>query len=124
MASDPETTGMRVLVCGGRDYRDDAAVFAALDRLHSERGVSCVLAGAASGADHLAAAWAKARAIDLREFPADWKAHGRAAGPLRNRRMLAEGRPDGVVAFPGGRGTADMVKAALDAGLKVWRPVA
>jgi hypothetical protein len=41
---------------------------------------------------------------------------------IRNTQMLAEGRPDGVVAFPGGRGTANMVRQAAAAGLGVWFP--
>jgi len=45
--------------------------------------------------------------------------HGRAAGPVRNAQMLAEGKPDFVVAFPGGRGTADMCKQARARGVKV-----
>ena len=43
----------------------------------------------------------------------------RGAGPERNARMLAEGRPDLVVAFPGGTGTADMVRRAKAAGVRV-----
>lgn len=115
---------MRILVCGGRDYRDAEAVFAALDRAHIKHGISCIIAGAASGADHLAAAWAKERAVDLIEFPSGWNALLDIGAPLRNRQMLAKGKPDAVIAFPGGRGTADMIRAATAAGLKVWQPIA
>ncbi len=52
-------------------------------------------------------------------YEADWHEHGRAAGPIRNARMIAEGRPDLVIAFPGGRGTADMVSRARKAGIEV-----
>lgn len=113
--------GMRVLVCGGRDYADRDALFAAMDRLDRRRPVSVVIHGAAPGADALAAEWARERGCVIVAYPADW-ARGRAAGPLRNQRMIDDGRPDGVVAFPGRRGTADMVRRALAAGLKVWRP--
>ena len=109
----------RVLVCGGRDFRDRWLVHNCLDMIHADRVISCVIAGAASGADHIAANWAKDRGIDLREFPADWKKFGKAAGPMRNRQMLNDGQPDEVVAFPGGRGTADMVRAARAVGLPV-----
>ncbi len=114
--------GMRLLVCGGRGYVDVAAAFFALDAVHAQRGVSVVIAGGARGADSLAASWARQRGIELREFSADWNANGRGAGPTRNQQMLDEGAPDGVVAFPGGRGTADMKRRAIDAGLKVWEP--
>jgi hypothetical protein len=52
-------------------------------------------------------------------YPADWAKHGRAASPIRNQQMLDEGRPNLVVAFPGGRGTADMVRRARSAGVEV-----
>lgn len=120
MADQPQTTGIRLLVCGGRDFQDQDVVFAHLDTIRADRGVSCIIAGAASGADHLAYNWARDRGVDVLEFPADWKAHGRAAGPIRNRQMLAEGKPNEVVAFPGGRGTADMIRAARAAGVPVW----
>lgn len=44
---------------------------------------------------------------------------GKAAGPIRNQRMLDDGKPDRVLAFPGGRGTANMVKLAKAAGVPV-----
>ncbi|WP_245576775.1 SLOG family protein [Kaistia adipata] len=81
--------------------------------------VSEVISGMATGADTLAAEWAERFGFPLRKFPADWKAHGRAAGPIRNQRMIDEGRPDLVIAFPGGRGTADMVRRAKAAGIEV-----
>jgi hypothetical protein len=55
---------------------------------------------------------------------ADWKRYGPAAGPLRNAEMLHEYQPDGVIAFPGGKGTTDMIKKARQAGIKVWEPFA
>lgn len=50
---------------------------------------------------------------------ADWDGLGRKAGPIRNQRMLDEGKPDLVVAFPGDKGTADMVRRARTASLEV-----
>jgi predicted Rossmann-fold nucleotide-binding protein len=38
---------------------------------------------------------------------------------VRNRQMLTEGRPDLVVAFPGGKGTANMVALARKAGVEI-----
>lgn len=111
---------MRILVCGGRDYTDETYVFRQLDRLHAKKGVSVLIHGNARGADTLAKKWATSRGIPHLPFPADWDAHGKAAGPIRNREMLRDGKPDGVVAFPGGQGTADMVAVATKAGLVVW----
>ncbi len=56
-------------------------------------------------------------------FHAEWMKYGKAAGPIRNARMLAEGKPDLVVAFPGGRGTADMLRRVREAGIEVIEPL-
>lgn len=131
--------GLRIVVTGGRDYADRAAVYAALDRLHRELGVALVAHGACrvtaepngttsgrmSGADRWACEWAHDRGVIAGGYPVtreEYDAHGRAAPCVRNRRMLDTVRPDGVVAFPGGRGTADCCRAAEERGLKVWRP--
>jgi acyl-CoA synthetase (NDP forming) len=52
-------------------------------------------------------------------FPANWKKHGKSAGPIRNQLMLDVGKPDLVIAFPGGSGTADMIRRARKAGVPV-----
>jgi hypothetical protein len=113
---------MRVLVCGGRDYADDTRVCNALNKLHGKFRISMVIHGAAPGADTLAAKWARKAAVEEKAFRANWAEHGKAAGPMRNQAMLIYGMPDAVVAFPGGRGTEDMIARAETAGLKVWRP--
>jgi hypothetical protein len=120
---------MRVLVCGGRDYDDKRHVWDTLDRIAEvsaeqplgKRPFVIVHGACRSGVDELADAWAVSNYILIDEFPADWTSHGRAAGPIRNQRMIDDGRPDLVIAFPGGRGTADMVSRAERAGIKVVR---
>lgn len=124
MSEQQSTQGFRLLVCGGRDWRGRAAIVRALTSIKAKHGISLLIQGGASGVDRLASEWAHGQGIEVATFDADWQAHGRAAGPIRNRRMIEEGRPDAVVAFPGGRGTADMVRQAETAGLKVWRPCA
>lgn len=116
---------MRVLVCGGRSYNDRDHIWNTLCDIDAERGpVNTVIHGAATGADSEAMIWAQCertngRVIKHAPFAADWHAHGRAAGPIRNQRMIDEGKPDLVVAFPGGKGTSDMTKRARDAGIEV-----
>lgn len=110
---------MRVLVTGGRDYSDAEAVWYWLDVLNAENQIDYVIHGGASGADTLASDWADMNGITQRVVFADWAAHGRAAGPMRNQAMLDSHFPTLVVAFPGGRGTADMVKRAKAAGIEV-----
>lgn len=119
------TTKPRILVCGGRNYADKLRLFSVLDELCEVRGwrrspgpplgdgpfaAVHVIHGGARGADALAALWARDNFCSTTAFFADWGAQGKAAGAIRNQRMLDEGRPELVVAFPGGRGTADMVR--------------
>jgi hypothetical protein len=78
-----------------------------------------IISGCARGADSAAIDFAAVNFCKLEEYPANWEKHERLAGPIRNKQMLDEGRPDLVVAFPGGRGTANMVSQALAAGVKV-----
>ena len=129
---------MKILVCGGRNYQDKRATFAALDRAHAKRPIRLVIHGDADGADTLAKMWAQLRGIPDHPFPADWPnitlpgavvrkrrdgvEYDAMAVHVRNQRMSDEGRPDGVLALPRGTGTADMVRRAEAAGLPVWRP--
>lgn len=107
-----------MLVCGGRDFFDNATIARVLDSVSPP--IRVLINGGAPGADRGAWLWSKRKADVRREmYLADWGLHGRAAGPIRNQRMIDEGKPDLVVAFPGGRGTADMVRRARAAGIPV-----
>ena len=109
-----------VLVCGGRGFDDLGLLDETLTQIWSKHGKSMrIIEGGGNGADFLAKAWAKWYEIDHEQFPADWKKHGKAAGPIRNQQMLDEGTPDLVVAFPGGWGTKDMVSRAKKAEVEV-----
>jgi hypothetical protein len=110
---------MRVLVCGGRDFRNPTLVYATLDAIHAETPITCIIQGGSRGADSSAWAWADSNLVPDEVFPADWEQHGRAAGPKRNSLMLRDSQPDLVLAFPGGRGTADMVAKAERASVPV-----
>lgn len=98
----------RILVCGGRDYLDAHRVFTVLDALSP---VAIATGACPSGADEWARQWAEARVIPYSPYPANWDL-GRRAGPIRNQKMLDDFRPEVVLAFPGGRGTADMRRRA------------
>lgn len=110
----------RVLVCGGRDYFDQARLFAVLDHYRTEAdGFAVLIHGCAPGADRSAGEWAKSRGVSILEFSAEWDLHGRAAGHIRNAQMIAEGKPTLVIAFPGGRGTRNMMTQARDSRIPV-----
>jgi hypothetical protein len=106
---------MRVLVCGGRNFDCYHATEWALDELNP----SVLIEGGATGADEHARIYAAGNNIELLTFKADWNRYGRVAGPIRNKQMIDEGRPECVLAMPGGRGTADMVRRAVEAGIHV-----
>lgn len=111
---------MRVIVTGGRDYGDKDVVRSALDCLHQMCGHLTVIQGGAAGADAIAREWANGlEDVTVVTVPANWRKHRKSAGPIRNTAMIDMCRPDLVVAFPGGRGTADMVRKARAAGLPV-----
>ncbi|CAB3798793.1 DUF2493 domain-containing protein [Pararobbsia alpina] len=109
---------MKIIVCGSRDYAQQGYLESWLDRFHSVTPVSLLIYGGATGADRLAATWATKNDIPTALYPAQWKSYGLAAGPIRNAQMLLE-RPDRVIAFPGGKGTANMIKQAKRAGFQV-----
>jgi len=119
---------MNVIVCGGRDYRDRDAAFRALDAFAAVHPIWLLVHGGARGADSIAGEWAKARGIRVKEMPADWNAHGRKAGPLRNVDMLdgllrSDAPSVAVLAFKGGRGTAHMTGIAARAGVRVFKAI-
>lgn len=113
---------MRVLVCGGRDF-DNYKFFA--NKMTNwlwrtpEFTPLTIISGGARGVDTMAIQFAIAVGVPYEEYKADWDKHGKAAGPIRNQQMLDEGKPDLVIAFPGGKGTADMISRAKKAGIPV-----
>lgn len=109
---------MRVLVCGGRDFNDPMTLGSWLGGIHRDHGIEVIIEGGAPGADFMARKFAEWAGIPVETYPADWS-KGKAGGPIRNLQMLEEGRPDLVVAFPGGAGTRNMVKQAKRAGVKI-----
>ena len=124
---------MLILVCGGRLYGWNATNESGFrtknfeevklfnDTLDSyyQKGTVRLVSGGAKGADRLAEEWAKYRQVPIYIFHAPWIRHDKAAGPVRNQMMLDEATPDLVLAFPGGDGTADMIKRATKAGIEV-----
>lgn len=111
---------MRVLVCGGRNFKSPAQVFRELDKLHAETPITELMQGGATGVDQFAKEWAASKP-DIKRYVCipDWAKYGRAAGPIRNKRML-EWKPDLVIAFEGGSGTANMVGQAKAGQFRIY----
>jgi YspA, cpYpsA-related SLOG family len=112
---------LRVLVCGGRAFADKELLDRVLTAILSEfywddepqAPAMEIIEGGSTGADTLARQWALKHNVPVTSFPADWRQHGAAAGPVRNEQMMNEAQPDIVIAFPGGPGTRDMVRRAI-----------
>lgn len=103
-----------VLVTGGRTYRHPHRVYRKLDELKDRHGNIRIIEGGAAGADSWARVWARKNMMPCLTVRADWS-RGKRAGPERNAKMLTYD-PNVVLAFPGGRGTANMIKQAKGKG--------
>lgn len=122
---------MRVLVCGGRDFTDANFIRSALENLLFN-GTTIptelfIIEGAGPGVngqpscDELVYQWRTSVGVAGERYPVNFTLDGPwpAAGPRRNQRMFREGKPERGIAFPGGRGTANMVGIMKKAGIPV-----
>ena len=111
---------MRILVCGARNWSDYIAIRDVIASL-LPLGVECIIEGEAAGADSMGRVAANELGIAVLKFPADWNKHGKAAGPIRNKQMLEEGKPDLILAFHDdidkSKGTKNMLEQAQKAGI-------
>jgi hypothetical protein len=114
---------MKVLICGGRNYQYGKKEFEYLDGFNELHTIELIIQGGALGGDDLGKAFAMNRGIPCAEFKANWQWHGKAAGPIRNASMLKYGQPDAIIAFPGGRGTQNMVSLGEKEGVKIFQYV-
>jgi predicted Rossmann-fold nucleotide-binding protein len=115
-----------IVAGGGRDLLWlPAQIAAVLLARTSGQLVHGLLHGGARGADRTIGRAAFQLGWSVEVLPADWRRHGRAAGPIRNRELLelAISRAEAlssaaapvsvlVVALPGGAGTASLVREA------------
>ncbi len=108
----------RILICGDRDWTDVETIENFIRSLPPD---TVIIHGNSRGANKIAEREAKEHGLIVKGYSADWNQYGRAAGPIRNKRMLLEGRPDRVVAFHNdlskSRGTADMLRQAEKRGV-------
>lgn len=113
---------MKVLICGDRNWADYDKVLDVMKGLGDKYEDLIIIEGGAKGADSLAKKAAIECDLEYKEFKANWKEYGRAAGPKRNQQMLEE-KPDLVIAFhpniDESKGSKDMVRRATKAGIDV-----
>lgn len=112
---------IRIVVAGSRDFYDYAVLSERLDFYFSQQNQSHIqiVSGGARGADRLGERYAREHDINYTVFPANWNAHGKAAGMIRNRDMAEYGTH--LVAFWDGksRGTKSMIETARAQGLTI-----
>ncbi len=89
-----------MLVCGGRQYKNYEKIKAEIEKIGADN-IAVIIHGDAPGADSLAQRAACELKIPVLPFQAQWWLQGKRAGIIRNRKMLNEGKPDLVLAFPG-----------------------
>lgn len=109
---------MRVVVTGGRDFKDEPKVWNTLDSISEKTTITSIVEGGGAGVDTFARRWAQDRGVPcLTVFPA-WQKYGKAAGPIRNSWMISQGHPTFAVIFPGGKGTKNMADLIIKAGIE------
>jgi hypothetical protein len=114
-------TGSRTFVSKLTSYnkqewlRDMKYIWDRLSWHHSRAPISLLVEGGAKGADSLANQWAKKNNIPVDTVNAEWDTHGKAAGMIRNRKMLDKHPEAHLIGFPVGesRGTRGCISEAL-----------
>ena len=112
---------MRVIVCGSREWKDpNAARRAIADRLFDLPVTSTIVHGNARGADRFAHQEAQKLGLLVEPHPADWEAHGKRAGLIRNKEMAALGADLCIALWNGSsRGTQHMLEMAREQDIPV-----
>ena len=114
---------MKLIVAGGRDFKDYYLLKETLDNFQKEYGnIAEVVSGGARGSDKLGEQYANENNIPVKRFVPDWKGLGRKAGHIRNRQMgdYTKEHNGMLVAFwdKQSRGTKGMIDYATKIGLK------
>ena len=98
---------MKVIIAGSRDITDEKFVIDEFWKLPIE--ATEIVSGCAKGVDTIGEFIAESIGIPVKKFPADWKTHGKAAGPIRNKQM-AEYADAAIVIHNGSRGSLNMIE--------------
>lgn len=114
----------RILVTGSRDWNSPAVIRFALAQYTTPEAL-LVVGDCPTGADRIARdIWTLWPGGQVEVHRADWRCHGRAAGPIRNQEMVDAGA-DVCLAFirAGSKGATDCLSRAERAGIptRVWR---
>jgi len=108
---------MKTAIIGSRTAT--AAQYEALRQAAEGLGVTAIISGGAAGADQMAERYARETGKPLIIYRADWIEHGRAAGPIRNRRIIDEAEQVLAIWDGQSKGTADSLRHARKKGKPV-----
>jgi len=109
---------MKLAVVGGRDFNNWELLVSEINRLRTLYPIDQLISGGASGADAFAERYAELAKLPIKVLPADWKSHGRAAGPIRNKQIIE--LSDAVLAF--WDGSSPGTKSSIDWAVKLNKP--
>lgn len=112
---------VKAIVAGGRDFKPSQEHLEWLSEVCQRLNVTHIISGGCRGADTLGERFARDNGFDLSVFYAEWDKYGKAAGPMRNRKMAEHA--DVCILFPGGAGTRSMLKCAKECNLHIeeWK---
>lgn len=107
-----------ILAISGYRYFYDYEIFER-EVLNLQAEIDKVRVGDASGTDNLAHIFCRKHEIEIRIFKAKWNKYGKAAGPIRNRRLIK--KSDHLIAFLSkhSKGTKDSIKYAKSLNIPV-----
>jgi hypothetical protein len=111
---------MRILICGDRNWNNFKVIEDFILTLPKD---TVIIEGDCRRADKISGYLARKHGLEVLVFPAKWEKYGNAAGPIRNKQMLDEGKPDLVVAFHNdlehSKGTQNTVNQAMKVNIEV-----
>lgn len=116
---------MKVIIAGSRDFTDEyevhEAFFDALNqfKIKDSKDIE-IVSGGAKGVDKFGEIIAEAYGFKLTVFKADWKTHGRRAGPLRNIQMGDYADILVAIRKNNSKGTTHMINYMLELGKPVF----
>jgi predicted Rossmann fold nucleotide-binding protein DprA/Smf involved in DNA uptake len=110
---------MNIAIVGSRSWKAAHVIRDTIDSLRLNHPDLTIISGGARGVDRIAAAYARECGVAVVEYHADWRRHGRKAGPMRNREIVAAA--DEVIAYWDGTsaGTNNTIELARLKGIPV-----
>lgn len=109
---------MKTIIAGSRDIHEYGILLRAIQCIHWKPTV--IVSGHAKGVDTLGEQYAEENNIPLEIYPADWKTHGKSAGPIRNIEMAKNSEALLAIWNEKSRGTKHMINTAYKHNLIVY----